>query len=603
MTAGAFAQQQDSLAQVLPVPKNSFINNIFQDAVNSISKSPDDTVTNGQETLLSKSERQYMRYEGKYIRKIHIRRFGFEQTFKDTSNRITYIGTQILNALHTDTRAFVIRNNLFIREKTKLNPYELADNERYLRTIEFIQDARIAVIPLADQDSVDLIVITKDLFSITGILDMSGLKKIKARVAEANFLGMGQRIQGTGLLQQDRDPKFGYELLYSKNNMGGSFINATVAYTLVNTGSSKGTEDEKAFFFRLNRPLVSPFSHFAGGGELSFNGSVNYYDKPDSIFYDYHYNVYDIWLGYNLGTRHIQESANYTNKKNHTFIAARYFKTDFLKAPVQVGERYDPIYNSRQYALGQITFFKQEFYKMNYLYGFGTTEDLPTGYSIALTGGWSKQLDLERPYTAFSATQYLVTPQGGFLQASFKLGGYYYKGEFQDAGTLASINYYTRLLRCYNFKLRQLIKFSFTQLDNRVTYIPLRLNNSYGLSKFSSDSVFGKRRISAYVESVLYTKPKIFGFHFAPFIYAEGSMMSPEDLPFDRSDIYTGFGGGIRTRNENLIFGTIELRTGYLPRPVAGVQQFYIDISSDLRFRYRTNFVKAPDVIQLNNED
>src|SRR5690606_39828076 len=58
--------------------------------------------------------------------------------------------------------------NLFIRENTKLNPYKIADNERFLRTIEYIQDARIIVIPIPETDSVDLVVITKDLFSLTG---------------------------------------------------------------------------------------------------------------------------------------------------------------------------------------------------------------------------------------------------------------------------------------------------------------------------------------------------------------------------------------------------------------------------------------------------
>jgi len=37
--------------------------------------------------------------------------------------------------------------------------------------------------------------------------------------------------------------------------------------------------------------------------------------------------------------------------------------------------------------VGQFTFFRQDFYKTNYIYGFGTTEDVPQGYNVAVTFG------------------------------------------------------------------------------------------------------------------------------------------------------------------------------------------------------------------------
>ncbi len=42
----------------------------------------------------------------------------------------------------------MIRDHVFFREKKPLNPYLLADNERYLRDLNFIVDARIYVMPL-----------------------------------------------------------------------------------------------------------------------------------------------------------------------------------------------------------------------------------------------------------------------------------------------------------------------------------------------------------------------------------------------------------------------------------------------------------------------
>lgn len=575
---------------------------LYNDAINSIQRNPGDTI-NTNAILIAKSEQAFRRYEGKIIRNITVKHFGFERTFADTSTRIGYFGTKVLNSLHTDTRTYIIKQNLFIKENRPLNPAKLADNERYLRTLGFIQDARIFVTPVpGSSDSVDLLVITKDLFTLAAVLDVSSTS-VRARLAEANFLGMGQRIQGTVLWEQNRTPRAGYELLYSKTNIGGSFINGTIAYTQINTGRSEGIEDEGAFYVRFERPLVSPFSQFAGATEVSVNQSNNVYSKPDSLFQRYKYNVYDAWVGYNLGSRKLEEGENYENNRNRLFVSARYMQTNYLKTPAFVGDGIHPIYNSRKMLLGQLSLFRQDFYKLNYIYGFGVTEDVPMGYNVSITGGWTRHLNIERPYAGFQAQQYIVSPKGGFIDAVFKVGGYYRNNRIEDASTLLAINFFTRLLPIYRWKNRNVINISITNLRNRVTYEPLRINNDYGLKEFSTDSVAGVRRISLYGESILYTNKKIFGFRFAPFASVGVSIVNPENLPFIKSDGYSGIGAGIRTRNENLIFGTIEAHVMYFPRPVYNVGNFRVDLRSDIRFRYKTNFVNAPDVVHLNRSD
>lgn len=595
------ADSSDILDKIHLQSRNRFLNNIVNDAISSMKKAPD---PNGNaEVMVEKGEERFKRYEGKYIRYIFVQRYGFERTFADTSNRINYFGTRILNALHTDTREFVVRQNLFMKEHTRLNAYELADNERYLRTLSFVQDARIFPLPVpGTTDSVDIMVITKDLFTLSAVVDASP-NSVKLRVSESNLAGMGQRIQATGLWESDRNPATGYELLYSKSNIGGSFIDGTIAYSQIDGGRSEGSEPENAFLVRLERPLVSPFSHVAGGLEISFNQAVNVYNKPDSLFYRYRYNYYDGWLGYNLGTKRMQEYANYSHQRTRFFLSARYFKADFKTAPLQIGETFDPVYNTRQAALAQLTVFKQDFYKLNYIYGFGTTEDVPTGYSVSLTAGWHKQLDLQRPYAGFQLEHYLVTPKGGFINASFKAGGFLHSGKLQDASTLASVNFFTRIFSVRRWKLREFAKVSYTQINDRITYEPLRINNTYGLSEFRTDSINGNRRISLYSESILYLNKKIFGFRFAPFVFGDFSLISFENEDFDKSDGYAGIGAGVRTRNENLVFGTIEFKTIYFPRTILDLPQFRVMLSSDLRFRYRSNFIRPPGIISLNRDD
>lgn len=573
--------------------------------MNSISRNPGDTIDE-KALLLSKSEEAYYRYAGRYIRHIIISQLGFEKRLSDTTQFLVTAGTKIYNTLHVNTRDWVIRDNIFVKEHQEVNPYEIADNERYLRTLDFIQDARILLKPVkGHRDSVDMIVITKDLFTITGSIDASGFENVKATVADANFLGMGQRLQVAGLVAQNRHPGFGYEVLYRKQSIARTFINATVAYSQINTGRSDGKEEEGAYYFRLDRPLVSPYSHFAGALEVSHNQSMNVYHKPDSIFYDYSYNVYDGWIGYNIGSKLMPHGQTPITARNRTFIALRYANEHYLNTPYQISDHYDPIYNSKKVILGSLTFFRQDFYKTQYVYGFGTTEDLPYGYNASVTAGWTKQLQLERPYIGINLNKYIASGAGEFYQFYMQAGGFYSKdsGVVQDATLLLSASVFSRLFEFQRSKLRQYFRFSYTRQFNRITSEALRIDNQYGLNDFGTDSILGQRRINFYTESILFTNYKVLGFRMAPFLYINSALMTPENQGLGKSDIYLGFGGGLRTRNENLIFGTIELRAIYFPRTEYGVKGFRITLNSNLTFRYQTNYVQAPNVVQPNSSN
>ncbi len=595
----ALPQKRDSTdTQDVPAAK-AFIHNIFQQVVDAVTISKKDSSVKAV-LLNAKSESLFRRHEGKIIRHIFTRELGFEKTLSDTSRRISRLGTGILNALHKNTREWVIRDNLFIRENSVLNPYIVADNERYLRTLEFIQDARILVQPIRGiSDSVDILVITKDLFSITGGLDVNGIKRVRAGIAETNLLGMGQKIQYTTLIDKDRKPAFGYELKYTKNSIKNTFVNASVGYTVINGSRNDGSENEKAFFVRMERPLVSHFSRLAGSMEISSNHSDNLYRKPDSLFYQYRFNLYDGWVGYNLGVTKLLLSKD--KIRDRSFFAIRYLNNYFTRMPFQVAGKYNTLFNSREALLAEFTLFRQDFYKTNYIYGFGNTEDVPYGINIAVTGGWYKQLYLERLYAGVNANQYVVTPNGQFIQYFLRTGGFFKSNSLQDASILTGGNYFSKIFLYRNLKVREFIRFSYTRQFNRLTFEPLRIDNLYGLQSFSSDSIRGTQRLSIYAETFAFSKYKLFGFQMAPFLFTDFSLLSPEKDKLFKSGLYTGVGGGLRTRNENLVFGTIELRLIYFPKRSERSNSLNVSFRSNIRFRYNTRYVKAPDIIQLNS--
>jgi hypothetical protein len=587
----ASAQLKDTINE----PKR---NNIFHYALKFIKRNSADTNTQ-QGLLTTKSEEAFTPYEGKIIRHIFINRFGFEKTFTDTAKIINYSGTRLLNKLHKNTREWALRDALFIKENTKLVAYRFADNERYLRSLDYIQDARILVAPVnSSADSVDVYVVTKDLFSLNGELNNLSPGKFKGKVGDVNLLGAAQNLQATILVQKDRNPTVGAGLMYTKYDIKNSFIDASVAFTTINPDLRDGTNDEHAIYFSLQRNLISQYSHVAGGITAGVYKSYNSYLRPPDIFFDYKYTVFDAWVGYNLGVKKFIQNQTRRDKQ---FISLRYFNTNFQRTPYQVAGKLNFRFNNREAWLAQFTFFKQEYYKTNYIFGFGTTEDIPYGYNIALTSGYYKQAYLSRPYAGIDANHYKIYVKGDIIQYFLRAGTFWNQGKIQDAAVLFGASGFSRLLLFRNFKLRQYEQLSFARQYNRTGLDPLSINNTFGIRYFRDDSVRGNQRISLHSETISFINYKAFGFKFSPFVFTDITGLTPEKN-FQKTGWYYGVGGGVRIRNENLVFRTTELRLVYFPRKANQSNSFTAFLRINIQFRYNSNYVRAPDIIQLNND-
>lgn len=563
-------------------------NKVSQRIIKSITRRP-----SNNPTATVRSEDAFMLYEGKIIRKVLVHRIGFEKSVTDTTKRIRTTVTRVANALHSNSKEWVIRDNLFIKENRRVNPYKIADNERYLRDLDFILDAKIYLLPTAHEDSVDVLVMTRDVFSLGGSFSPSSATRSRFRVYDVNLFGMGQRAQFSGLIDNDRTPRFGYEFVYQKKSVGGSFVTATAGYTQLNTGSSYGDEMEKAYFLRLERPLVSPYTKLAGGVEISRNWSRNVYGVEDSIFRKYAYLVNDVWIGYNIAP-----SANMRDRDRH-FVAVRVFDQHFTQQPLQHLEVKHPVYTNRTYVLGGLTFFRQDFYTARYIYGFGRTEDIPYGHSMSLYLGWQRQLGMERPYMGVDISKHFVHRNGQFYNVDFRAGGFNNNG-FEDAVILLSGSATSRLIDYKKVLIRQTFSGNFTQVFNQKTTLPLDIENSLGIRGFLTDSLWGTRRFHIGSETIVFTPIKILGFRLAPFASAEMAMLTSGNKTLFNTKPFYGLGGGLRTRNENLVFGTVEFRAMYYPRTVETLNSIALSVSSRLRVKYSGTFVKPPSFITFN---
>lgn len=587
----AYAQEkekQDTSKNIFKTVKDS---KVSQKIIKSVTRKPQ------QEQILNiKSEEAFLPYEGKLIRKIIINQIGFDKSITDTTRNIKNTMVKIANAVHKNSKEWVIREHLFFREKKVLNPYILADNERFLRDLDFMMDARIFVVPLSStEDSVDVLVLTRDVFSIGGRVSPRSANQIKFRVYDVNVLGMGQRMQFNGNYDHDRDPTFGYELFYRKSSIAGSLVNVTVGYTQLNSGSSYGHEEENAYYLKLERSLVSPYSRVAGGIEFSRNWSQNFNNSSDSLFKNYRYDISDVWFGYNIGVKQVNRD------RSRHFVSARVFEQRFLSKPQRPFDQLNPLYNSRTIILGAFTFFKQDFYKTQYVFGFGRTEDVPYGHTLSILAGWQRLLGLERPYIGFDAEKSLVHRQGNFYTIAFRAGAFPHEDRLEDATLLLSGELFSKLKHHRRVMVRRTFSADFTYVFNQRTNTLLDINNKlYGIEGFRADSLLGTKRLHARYEMIFFTNWKILGFKLAPIVFTDVAFIAPKSKLLFYDKPYAGLGTGIRTRNENLVFGTIEFKFFYYPHTVENISTFKVSVNSNLRIKYSGSFVRPPSFIVYN---
>jgi hypothetical protein len=330
----------------------------------------------------------------------------------------------------------------------------------------------------------------------------------------------------------------------------------------------------------------------AGGAEVSQNWSENVYNKPDSIFLKYNYKVVDTWMGYNIG---IHKDISNRNRK---FAAMRFFDGNYIDQPDQEVYKEERKYNDIYGYLSEFTFYRQNFFKTRYVFGFGRTEDIPYGYTLGISGGYIRQLSIERPYGAIKWNYGKANKKGNFIRLQAQAGAYYRNNQMEDVLLQTAATYFTRLYHFNRYKLRTLVTVSFTQLTNRAVIDWINISKKE-IPGFNSDSLDADQRIAMHVESALFTPWSLLGFRIAPFAAVDVVSVNCVQCATN-NDLYLGLSSGLRTRNENLIFGTMEVKATYIPKDQYGNSKFVFGFKQNLQIKNTGSFVKAPSFILYN---
>ncbi|MEP6595636.1 MAG: hypothetical protein ABJA71_06800, partial [Ginsengibacter sp.] len=349
---------------------------------------------------LKRNDVPFLIFEGYVIRNIVINELPFGIPISDTAKRIVTTLTTLANNTHRTTRASVIRKNLFFKKNSLVQPYLMADNVRFLRQLPFIQDVSFDVFPVAGNDSIDIVVNVKDIFSIGGSIGSLGLRQSDVELREDNVAGLGDALTFQALFDNQRQNNFGLGVAYLQRNIGGSFINGEFGYKSFYPAID-GPKEENLYYVNLSKPLANRYMRWTYELNASYHSTRNMYDT-DSVYKTnnrYQFYNFETWAGYNINSKgySIQEE----NSELRKLIGLRIINRKFQEIPLKYSSLYYWKYANLSGVLGSLTFYRQNFYKTQYIYGFGRSEDIPEGLNLTLTAGYTKKQNRLRSFIGF----------------------------------------------------------------------------------------------------------------------------------------------------------------------------------------------------------
>ncbi len=527
--------------------------------------------------------------EGKTIASVKVHQLDIiGPSFADTARTSRSWLGQTANKLHTRTNERIIWKNILVQRGDTLNVDYLLDNERIIRRLPFIKDVRFWV----DQDSlnqelVHVTVLTKDVFSFGVGGNMNGLKAATLKMYNQNLWGAGHQISAAIVGHAKEVPYVGFEGFYSINNIGGNFVNISVGYA--NTYRREGAT------FVFDKEFLRSTTKWGGG--LTFSrwerADRLIEDVPIVIDFELDYRYWDLWGGYSF---QLHEGTPYRNKQ--LVMSGRMRLYDFFERPEPDPGNNQYFANSKFY-LASLSLSKRSYYRDHLIYSFGITEDIPKGFLHEWVVGYDDNEFNKRWYShLYFSSGNFIRYKPSFFHASAGIGGFFHSNSFEQGQIEVNADYISRLYTIGSKRFRQFVKLNYLLGLRRFEVENLFLNGNNGIRGFRSKSTMGKQRLSLSFESVLFPPKDVLDFNFAFFGLVDlGVIGSNHHLIFNE-DYYAGIGAGVRIRNENLVFQTLQLRLSWYPNHPADLGRFGGEFNERTKSEFYSFQPRKPDVLR-----
>lgn len=539
------------------------------------------------------SAEPFLPYGGKYIRQIRYSKLQpFGPTIFDTVSQELSGIEEFGNDMHRLTQDRVLENHLLFQEGDLVDPNEFADNERILRKLPFIHDARIYLYETSPgSDTVDVVILSKDNFSLGMGGALYNVDAGRLNLFEKNLFGMGHELHMVFHWDGEQSPWSGNEIFYIINNLGGTFINSKIRYARV--------FETETYEFGLQRRFFTPDIKWAGSLNLESTRTMRSIDYPDmaDTTLRVRYNTFDVWAGRSF---YLRSSPRLTRNRVNFVVSTRFLRNRYIQRP-EVSDNTFYEFHNKSLWLTSLSISSQSFFRSNLIRDFGRTEDVPQGMLFSFIMGPEINEFNHRYYTGISFSQGRYLGNLGYLFTRFEGGGFLREPSYFEQGMIhAEAKYFTPLFIVNRFKIRHFINARYVRGIRRFEDEFITINDLYGIRGFRSNLPRGQQKVILDYELDAFTPYYLYGFRFVWFGFADLGIVGPESVKWHDGAFYSGLGLGIRIRNERLVFETITLRLGYYPNHPEKSFPLFLDVYGEERLNPDYFYVTKPDIIGFN---
>ena len=471
---------------------------------------------------------------------------------EETKENIEKIG----NKLHIKTKKWTIQNLLLFKKNQPLDSLIAKESERLIRSQRYIRSVVIKPIEILNcKDSVDISIRVLDSWSLLPSGSISSSKG-NLEITERNVLGFGHEVENN-FTREFNDGNTAKNAKYTINNIKNTFIKSTFFYQ--NDLDNNTTRSAK-----IERPFFSPLTKNAAG--MVFENKFYLEELPDSnkLFSSQKISLQtqQFWIGHSFK---ILQGKSRDDRFTNLISSVGYKQVDYIKKPEQV---FDPsnIFASEKFYLATIGINTRKFTQDKYLFNFGITEDVPYGKVFAFTGGFQEKNYIKRAYFS-GRIAYGNYFKFGFASANIEWGGFNSNGITGETTLRIEANYFTNLISIRNLKIRQFIKPTFVQGNNRLSSIKDRVSffDQNGISGFNNPLINGTKKVFTSFQTQTYVTGNWHGFHFSPFLNISVGALGDTNDKFFKDTLYSTFSIGALINNDYLVFNSFQISFSYYP--------------------------------------
>ena len=499
-----------------------------------------------------------LQFSGKRIAHIDIRNISpFGGSVNDTTIVSDSWLVKIGNKLRFETAPRIVLKTLTFEAGQSLSEADIADSERLLRSLSFINDAKIIAWPYAgNNDSVNISVYIQDRYPYAVSIGLEN-QQPSVSLINKNLFGRGISLSHTIVTPTTDIRDWGFRETFGTENFLGEYINFELDYSHI--------KNLQVISGNLEKNFVLPEIKYAGGITVNrsyVNPGLN--DYP-SIEWEppLDYRRQNYWLGRSF----------LFGEYNHPLRSNFYITTRFLDLKLfDQAENHEFLPDGKFY-FGGLSFSKRGYYKNNLIYSFGRTEDVPYGFLTSFNYGYQQGDGSTRHYLNFHHSMgKALIPSKGYVYLSADIGSFFRAGSPEQGHLKLAGEYITPLIKVRNSKLRNFFEIQYVNGLKRFPGEYLFLDEDVnGLHRFDySKSIRGTEKIVLKTEQVFFTNIEPLGFKFAAFTFFDTAFLKESSKSLFNNTPYFSFGGGLRIRNDNLVFNTLQIRLTIMPRVPSG---------------------------------